>query len=185
MTVPLVVLAAASAVGGLVLGFPHLFAEVIHVHIPHVLDKWLHPIFVEVDGVQPGIFPLTAGPEVGVMVTSTVLALAGWFVAKKLYVAKGLASDEKFHANMPWLSRNLENKWYVDELYGATVIGPLHRFSTICWKVFDAIIDGLISLGAYVIAAFGDIIRFFQTGNVRNYALMMFVGIVVFIWVYV
>jgi NADH-quinone oxidoreductase subunit L len=185
MTVPLVVLAAASAVGGLVLGFPHLFAEVIHVHIPHVLDKWLHPIFVEVDGVQPGIFPLTAGPEVGVMVTSTVLALAGWFVAKKLYAAKGLASDEKFHANMPWLSRNLENKWYVDELYGATVIGPLHRFSTICWKVFDAIIDGLISLGAYVIAAFGDIIRFFQTGNVRNYALMMFVGIVVFIWVYV
>jgi len=185
MTVPLMVLAALSAIGGLVLGFPHLFSEVLHVHVPHVLDKWLHPIFTEVEGLRPGIFPLEAGPEVSVMVMSTVLALVGWFVAKKLYAKDGTASDESFHQKMPALAGTLENKWYVDEFYGATVIRPLHKFSMICWKVFDAIIDGLISLGAYVIAAFGDIIRFFQTGNVRNYALMLFVGVVLFIWAYV
>jgi hypothetical protein len=29
----------------------------------------------------------------------------------------------------------------------------------------------------------GDLLRFFQTGNVRNYALMFFIAVVVFVWV--
>ena len=33
----------------------------------------------------------------------------------------------------------------------------------------------------YIVRGFGDVLRFFQTGNVRNYALMFFVGVIVFI----
>jgi hypothetical protein len=35
------------------------------------------------------------------------------------------------------------------------------------------------------VALTGDLLRFFQTGNVRNYALMLFLGVIVFIWVFV
>jgi len=45
------------------------------------------------------------------------------------------------------------------------------------------LIDGLLALLGYVVAAIGDLLRFFQTGNVRNYALMFFLGVIVFVWV--
>ena len=37
----------------------------------------------------------------------------------------------------------------------------------------------------FVVRAFGDLLRFFQTGNVRNYALMFFLGVVAFLWMFV
>jgi NADH-quinone oxidoreductase subunit L len=182
MTVPLIVLAAGSAVGGFI-GIPALLGHPIGV--PHLLDHWLHPIFTEVAGVKEGIFEIAESNEISVMVMSTLLALAGWWFAKSKYATTGVAADDRFKANAPALQSTLENKYWVDELYFAAVITPLNNFSKFCWKIIDALIDGLLSLGAYFIAALGDIIRFFQTGNVRNYALMLFLGLAVFIWVYV
>jgi NADH-quinone oxidoreductase subunit L len=78
----------------------------------------------------------------------------------------------------------MENKWYVDEFYGAVVVRPLQRVSMFSWKVIDAIIDGIAAMIGYVVAGIGDLLRFFQTGNVRNYALMLFLGVVVFIVVF-
>ena len=46
-------------------------------------------------------------------------------------------------------------------------------------------IDGILTLTGYIVAGVGDLLRFFQTGNVRNYALMLFLGVIVFIWMYV
>ncbi len=183
MTIPLIVLSALSVVGGFVLGFPHIWSGLIH--LPHFLNHFLEPMFTEVAGVKEGIFEVHAGTEWMVMGVSTTLAVIGWWFAKSKYAATGTATDEAFHANMPGLQSTLENKYWVDEIYDAIVVGPLNNLSVFFWKIIDAIIDGLLSLGAYFIAALGDIIRFFQTGNVRNYALMLFLGVVVFIWVYV
>ena len=77
----------------------------------------------------------------------------------------------------------MENKWYVDELYDAMIVRPLERLSTFFWKFVDAVIDGIAAALGYIIQGIGDLLRFFQTGNVRNYALMLFAGVVVFIWV--
>jgi NADH-quinone oxidoreductase subunit L len=63
------------------------------------------------------------------------------------------------------------------------VVTPLERLSQFLWRGIDAVIDGLLALVGYVVAAIGDLLRFVQTGNVRNYALMFFVGVIVFIWV--
>jgi NADH-quinone oxidoreductase subunit L len=77
------------------------------------------------------------------------------------------------------------NKYFVDEIYGAMVVRPLHLLSLFSWKIIDAMIDGILTLTGYLVAGVGDLLRFFQTGNVRNYALMLFLGVVVFIWMYV
>jgi NADH-quinone oxidoreductase subunit L len=182
MTIPLIVLAGLSAVGGL-LGIPHVLGHPIHV--PHFLGRWLHPIFPDIPNTLPGEFEIAAGPEIVVMLLSTLLAVVGWWFAKKLYKDRSFEADQSFHGRMPAVAGTLENKYYVDEIYDAGVVRPLNRISMFLWKIIDALIDGVISFAGFLVAAIGDILRFFQTGNVRNYALMLFLGVIVFVWMFV
>ncbi len=171
MTVPLIVLAALSVFGGL-LGLPHVIGH-------NFLAEWLHPVIPELPGLHD--IHIAAQTEWLVMGLSTLIAVAGWFVARGLYREKGNASDVAFEQRSPGLAHAIENKWYVDELYGAIVVRPLEALSRFFWKGIDALIDGLAAMLGYVVRGFGEIMRFFQTGNVRNYALMFFIGVLVFI----
>ena len=173
MTIPLWILAILSILGGL-LSLPHGLW-----HGPS-LAKYLHSIVPEVEGAHH-IIEIPMAQELTVAVISTLVALAGWLIARALYKDKQLASDAAFAEKAPALARALENKWYVDELYGATIVRPLAGISRFFWKGIDAVIDGIAALLGFVVRGFGDIMRFFQTGNVRNYALMFFIGVVVFI----
>ncbi|HVT45007.1 MAG TPA: NADH-quinone oxidoreductase subunit L [Thermoanaerobaculia bacterium] len=177
MTLPLVVLAALSAVGG-VLGIPHVIGHFVGLH--HYLAEWLHPLYP-----SAAVYEIPAATEWMVMIISTLVAVAGWLLARSAYAKRGLAADEAFGKRLPGVAETLENKYWVDETYDAFVVGPLHRIARFFWKVIDLIIDGTLAFGAYVIAAFGDLMRFIQTGYVRNYALMLFLGVLLLIWVYV
>ena len=159
MTIPLWILGGLSLVGGL-LGVPHF----------DLLERWLELPAIEI--AMP--------TELAIAAISTLLAIAGWWLAKSRYLVPQLAGDAGMS---PAVARTLENKYYVDEFYGAAFVRPLERISQFLWRGVDALIDGVIALGGYVVAAIGDLLRFFQTGNVRNYALMMFLGIIVFLWV--
>ncbi|HET7433210.1 MAG TPA: NADH-quinone oxidoreductase subunit L [Thermoanaerobaculia bacterium] len=175
MTVPLWILAILSLFGGL-LSLPHI----IHVPGAGFLAHWLHPIVPEVEGAHH-IIEIPVAQELTVALISTLVAIAGWFVAKSLYKDKQLASDEAFERRSPRLARAIENKWYVDEIYAAAVVQPLEWLSIFFWKGIDALIDGIAAMLGFVVRGFGDVMRFFQTGNVRNYALMFFIGVIVFI----
>jgi NADH-quinone oxidoreductase subunit L len=77
----------------------------------------------------------------------------------------------------------LANKWYVDEIYDALVVRPLHGLSWVFYRVVDAlVIDGSIRAGAAVTRATGDLGSLTTTGNVRNYALYFFIGVIVLFW---
>jgi NADH-quinone oxidoreductase subunit L len=182
MTVPLVILAFLSAVGGLI-GIPHVLPE--NLHVPHLLSDWLAPILPVVANAPDGIFYIPVSVELMVMVVSTLLALGGFLLARTLYARRGVAADEQLEARAPGTIATLANKYYVDEIYDAAIVGPLHAISRFLWRVVDALIDGILMLSGYVTAGVGDLLRFVQTGNVRNYALMLFLGVVVFIWMYV
>jgi NADH-quinone oxidoreductase subunit L len=116
-----------------------------------------------------------------IALVSTAIAVLGWFTARSLYKDKQLASDAAFAARSPRLAAAIENKWYVDELYHHVIVQPLAWLSRFFWKVVDALIDGIAAMLGYVTRGFGDVMRFFQTGNVRNYALMFFIGVIVFV----
>src|SRR5205085_11885334 len=94
---------------------------------------------------------------------------------------KQLASDAAFEAKAPKLTRALENKWYVYELYQGAVVGPLESGSRFLWRGVDAGIDGTAAMLGFIVRGFGDLLRFFHTVNVRHFALMFFIGVVVFI----
>ena len=172
MTIPLWILAILSIFGGL-LSLPHGIW-----HGPS-LATWLHSVIPTIPGVGKE-FHITLGAEATFALISTIVAIAGWLAARSLYKDKQLASDDAFEQRSPGLARAIENKWYVDELYAATIVRPLAGLSGFFWKGVDRLIDGLAMLLGFAVRMFGDVMRFFQTGNVRNYALMFVVGVVVF-----
>jgi NADH-quinone oxidoreductase subunit L len=177
MTIPLWILGIASLLGGL-LSLPH------GVWHGWSLATFLHSIVPEVPGTHHFIH-IEFSTELIIAAVSTAIAILGWWVARGLYKDKALASDEAFERRSPALAAAIENKWYVDEAYGALIVRPLATLSRFFWKGVDAVIDGFLASLGYAVRAFGEIMRFFQTGNVRNYALMFFVGVVVFIVVFV
>ena len=172
MTIPLWILAALSVAGGL-LSLPHFIWH------GWSLSSWLHPVIPDIAGVghELHLDPKTEGI---IALISTIVAITGWLVARSLYKDKQLASDVAFEEKAPALARAIENKWYVDELYAAIIVRPLAAVSRFFWKGVDALIDGIAAMLGFTVRMFGDVMRFFQTGNVRNYALMFVVGVVVF-----
>ena len=178
MTIPLWILGALSLVGGL-LGLP----QIIGVKPINFLETWLHPVIPHLPNVE-GVIEIAPAAEIGIAAVSTLLAIAGWWLAKRRYQVPQLAGDERLERAAPALANTLEHKYWVDEIYGQVVVTPLERFSEFLWRGMDAVIDGILALVGYVVAAIGDLLRFFQTGNVRNYALMFFLGVIVFLWVF-
>jgi NADH-quinone oxidoreductase subunit L len=161
MTVPLWILGILSLVGGFI-GIPG----------HNLLEGWLHPVAPHIE--------IPFQTEITVAVVSTLIAILGWWIARARFKEPQLEGDTWL---APGLATLLENKWYVDEMYDLAVVRPLARISTFLWRGVDAVIDGLLALLGYVVESFGALLRFMQTGNVRNYALMFFAGVVVFLWV--
>ncbi|MGZ4810316.1 MAG: NADH-quinone oxidoreductase subunit L [Thermoanaerobaculia bacterium] len=178
MTVPLWILAALSAFGGL-LGIPHIF----HGPFTNILGRWLEPVVPNIPGANH-ILEIPVASEITVALISTLVAVVGWLAARALYKDKQLATDLAVEQRTPGLAHTLDNKYYVDEIYAAIIVRPLERMSVFLWRIVDAIIDGIAAMIGYVVEGFGDLLRFFQTGNVRNYALMLFLAVVVFVWIF-
>jgi NADH-quinone oxidoreductase subunit L len=94
-----------------------------------------------------------------------------------------VAGGEGWAARFPRIHRILVNKYYVDELYDATVVRPLTWIARACWKfVDDILVEGAVHAGPFLARLTGDLGRFTTTGNVRNYALYFLVGVLLFFW---
>jgi len=102
-------------------------------------------------------------------------AIVGLVVAWRMY-----AKDVK-RGKSEGLHKILYNKYYVDELYHALVVGPLVWLSqNVLWKVVDVgVIDGAVNGVASGATAVGDTVRHTQSGNTRSYAVWVLVGAVV------
>ncbi len=178
MTFPLQVLAVLSIIGGFI-GLP----QMLHTPVTNLLEHWMQPVIPEIEGIGK-LIEIPVGTEATVALVSTLLAALAWYLARQRYRGRGLAADLATEQSHPGLVHTLENKYYVDEGYDATVVTPLRQLSIFSWKVIDGIIDGTLGLVGYTVAAIGDLLRFFQTGNVRNYALMLFGAVVILMWVF-
>jgi NADH-quinone oxidoreductase subunit L len=183
MTVPLMVLAAGSVLAGYI-GMPRAW-----IHGESWLQHFLSGSMYEVaaHGGEHGghaAHHLAASTEWLLMILSVVVALAGILVAWLFYgPGKELTRGAAMAARLPWLHRALVNKWYVDEAYDAVIVRPLAALSRFFWKFVDTIlVNGAIHVGAFVVELTGDLGRFSTTGNVRNYALYFFLGVVALFW---
>jgi NADH-quinone oxidoreductase subunit L len=180
MTIPLWVL-AIGAIGAGWVGIPKLLSFGRDLNWFH---HFLEPI-ITVQGLEAGEHNVGVGLEIFLMILAIGAGVGGWFIARSIYGGdRGLAADRSFVQRFPALHRLLENKYYVDELYDRIVVGPLAALSAFFWKGIDMlVIDGAVNSGAATAEVAGEVGRFSTTGNVRNYALYFFMGVIVlFVW---
>ena len=146
--------------------------------------NWLEPVIAVPRGMEAGEHNMGPGLEWALLLITVAIALAGIYVAWANYGdTKGLARGQHWAARLPVLHRLLLNKWYVDEIYGWVIVKPLAAISRFLWKVVDTfVIDGAINAGAFLTELTGDVGRFSTTGNVRNYALYFFLGVILLFW---
>ena len=171
MTLPLVALAAGSAVLGIVIGFP---PEGGFIH------RFLAPV-VEAAGVAERT------PE---LVTIIVLALVS-VLAGLIGIAVGVSMYVRHRPDPAALTRAagpvyrvLVNKYYVDELYDHRFVEAARAFAGAAWAFDIHIIDGLANRLGWALAIGGQGLRRAQTGIVGNYALTIVAGLLLILVAY-
>ena len=193
MTMPLIVLAILSTIGGLV-GIPYAMSSIVGAGDVNVFEHTLEPVVAEkADHTGHSVpsakedhspaKPAGAGesakaydshaPEViakerWLALLSTVLAIAGIGIGFALFRSNPLRRMPKI----------LEEKWRLDEFYNGYIVDPITSLSrNALWKGFDlGFIDGIVNGIAHFTMAFGDVVRRLQVGFVRSYAAIILVG---------
>jgi NADH-quinone oxidoreductase subunit L len=190
MTVPLMILAFFSIVGGW-FAAPHLLGKTDY------FDAFLHPVFSAYgvqSGIEQGASLAGAAGEAGGISPSpamellhaltgppVVLAIIGLLVAWWFYIHRPDA-PKKLAERVHGLYTLLLNKYYVDEIYAILFIRPFLWISTnVLWHVVDErVIDGTVNGFADVARDAGGQARELQSGNARSYATWVVIGAVGF-----
>ena len=204
MTVPLMILALLSVVGGWI-GWPESLGGSDH------FAKFLDPVIArhaEVIAAVPEATQHTT--EYELMALSMLVALVGISLAWFFYLRKP-SIPGTLAQKSGGLYRLIYNKYYVDQIYDAmfvnrtedlgTTLGAFDRgvidglfvngagwmtraFSSISMVWDKWIIDGLVNLAARIVWIFSYPVRMIQSGRVSNYALLIVLGVLVFLGYY-
>jgi NADH-quinone oxidoreductase subunit L len=173
MTVPLMVLALLSTIGGF-LGVPEVLGG------SNRIDKFLEPVF------KPAQEKMLGGegsaPEMALMVVAVIAAVAAiWYAYKKYVQDKEVPAPEG--QRVPALQKVLYNKYYVDEIYSAVITKPLDKISGFLESIVETrFIDSIVNKTGTLVNWIGGLLRYLQSGNVDFYIFVMVVGVVLMIF---
>ena len=154
MLAPLVVLAFLSIAGGF------LF------NVPKILE---------------GMFPIAEGAEdMSLTYISVAFGLGGIALSYYMYVMNKQV-PERIASSLGGLYTLVYNKYFVDEIYDATVVTPMITGSrTVLWHGVDqGLIDGAVNGVGTQSQSIGGILKLLQSGNIRSYATWVVIGAVV------
>jgi NADH-quinone oxidoreductase subunit L len=190
MALALIVLAVGS-IGAGYIGVPHALGGHNELH------AWLEPVFTapagrgvaageaESLGAAHGAATSEESLELTLMGVSSGIAvigvLAGFYIwGKRRDIAASMA------ARFAGLHRLLLNKYYVDEVYDATVVNPIKAISEDgLWRGADVkVIDGAVNGVATIVDEGASVLRRLQSGSVRTYAGSVVLGVVVILGYY-
>jgi NADH-quinone oxidoreductase subunit L len=194
MALALIVLAIGSIAAGYI-GVPHALGG------HNALAEWLAPSFTVAAGtVDAGEAAAVPGEgeaveaaeahdetalELTLMGVSSTIAVVGILLASFVWLKRRDIADSMARSFAP-VHRLLLNKYYVDEVYDATIVQPIHVVSEEgLWRGFDVrVIDGAVNGTGTIVAASAAVMRRLQTGSVRAYASSLMVGVVVVLGYY-
>jgi len=170
MTLPLVILAFFSVLAGYV-GLPVVLGEKANL-----FTRFLEPVF------QPGHEAgLTMSMEWLLILISVAVALCGIYIAYLFYL-KSPHSPHRLVSRFPRVYKLLYNKYYVDEIYNAVFVNPTVKGSEAVYDNFDLkVIDGTINGTAAATGFTGKALSLFQSGLVKDYALALLLGVILFL----
>ena len=207
MTMPLMILAGLSFVGGWV-GVPESLGG------SDRFAKFLEPVMAKhvEEGGEAAVAHAASGGsmEYILMLLSVLVAAGGIWLAYNWYIKRPEVPGE-IEAKFPFLYKLLYNKYYVDQLYDAMFVnrvkdlaltlgafdvnfinglgvdgsGWITRVASSISGLWDSwVVDGLVNLAARIVWLFSIPARRLQTGRVARYALFMLAGVLVFLGYY-
>ena len=176
MTVPLVVLGVLSAVGGW-LNIPAF----LPIGPIGTLEHWLEPVTGEsVLRITHGeAAHLSHSTEYMLVGAAVAIAAIGILIAWRRLTPEKLVPKSQAPASEGF-QRVLENKYYVDEIYDATVVRPTYSTSrNLLWRGIDiGLIDGLMVNGsAWFARGVGWMGSALQSGQTGTYAWVLVLGV--------
>jgi len=200
MTYVLMILAAAAFAAGFLFGLPSLWSG----HEP-VLEKFLAPSLPAAESVP--FAHATHATEWLFQFFGLAIATVGWFFARMLYGDNRSQVPAQLKARFLGAWTVVYNKYYVDELYQATVVRGARLLAAVCYwidqNLIDAIVVGMATIGkmvAYVDDAIdrkvvdgavnglasltmglGGRVRRLQTGHIQNYLFGALAGAIAFV----
>ncbi len=169
MTLPLVVLAILSVIGG-ALNLPEYLT-----HQAGTLANWLKPILT-IEEAKHAISHSTEYILIGIAILVFVIA---FLYTRSKYVSKNHVPTE---AESTGVAGYMENKFYVDELYNAVFVKPLEGLSDVLGNFFETKVISPLSFGINsILTRIGRLNKYVQDGNIEKYLLYMVIGIVILI----
>jgi len=159
MTIPLIILAVFSLIGGFIelpesFGHFHIFSNLVQNTLPGVVTKGAHN-------------------ELLLQAISALIALSGVYIAYIIYFKKPSLSEPFNHSR---LNKFFEKGWGFDKLYDTLFVKPLVWFSVINKSdFFDLWSIGLSRLALH----FNSLLSITQNGKMRWYLLSFAIGIAV------
>jgi NADH-quinone oxidoreductase subunit L len=115
----------------------------------------------------------------GLMVFSGVISIAGILAAFVLHL-KNRPLGDKLAEDFGPITRLLEGKYYVDEIYQAIIVNPLRAIGEFSYRFDRWIIDMLVNMSGWICQLTGYFLKFTtQRGYLQGYGAAMFLGIAV------
>lgn len=168
MTLPLIVLAILSVLGGLI-NLPHFIG---HGHYAKLME-WLKPVLTEESfkQMEATLSGVPFGTEMILLGATVLMFFCVWFFVKNTYVnKKKQALPEEQYTGWEKLSAK---KLYVDELYNALIVKTVEGLGR-GGKMFDkGILDRFVDFVGEGAEDSGKAMKRIQNGNVENYILIM------------
>ncbi len=159
---PLVILAILSACGGWIgySRFSHLLSPVIGSDMVSSIEA------------------SSGSLELILSIVAVATAALGWFVAHLFYF-KPSDRAQKFATSAGALYRLLVNKYWIDEIYHAVFVAPLKFISQyiLGWIGEGILIRGSAWLLAGIASLTGEVLRRWQSGNLRSYSAWLVAGV--------
>jgi len=199
MTVPLIVLAFLSTVGGLV-GVPYALSSLPVVnsifgddanHFEHVLEPVIAKTGQKAASPASETSTVKSVPANETKAAATTgdhaahspeaVATERWLALLSVVLALfGIAIGWVIFQKNPLkkMPKILEEKWRIDELYNGYIVDPITNFSRRgLWKGFDVgFIDGIVNGIGSATVALGSAARGVQVGFIRSYAAFILFG---------
>ena len=163
MTVPLIILAVFAAGVGAALALPPF----------SLFGKFLLR--------TPGLIEAPeAAPAYLLMGVSAIVAAAGIGLAYWMYVARPGTAAQLAHA-MPRAYLLSSHKFFVDELYDYFLVKPVVGLTKFLRTIDQYVVDGLVDIVGNIPKLLGALFWPIQNGLVQYYALLMVLGLTVFL----
>ena len=177
MTVPMIILAVLSVIGGFVGSF-----ALIGVSAWHPLATFLDPVFTNPQWTQVPVAIPVASLSLQWISTglSVALGLLGILGAWALY-----RNGFYYQENDNPLYQLVLNKFYVDEFFILVLVQPVLWIGRTASRFIERdALDGGSREVAKIFSGTSGLLRRLQTGYVRNYALAILLGVVLIIVYY-